>query len=165
MDEKLVTEVATNRRTFLKASGLVAVTVAVPSFVWGCSRAEDVAEAVEVKKKEEWEKRAAALEQPGVHTTSSPGKWEGKAAGHVPQVTFRQGECELFTKHPMSEEHYITAHYLRNQDGIVIGWHDFQGTDPEARHTFTLPKGTTQITAYSHCNQHDHWKSDAAEVA
>ncbi len=101
------------------------------------------------------------FEAAGVMTMEHPGKWKGKEGSHIPQVTMHKGEgaITLFTKHPMSPKHWITAHYLKDQDGKLIGFQLYEGTDKEARHRFMIPKGTTRITAYSHCNKHGDWKA------
>ena len=164
-----------NRREFLKRSSLVAVTVAVPAWVLGCGSKSpspkgpgggdmsggDMAAA---EPNSEWEARASELESNTVLTTAEPGDWDGKAGSHVPQVSFEDGAAVIFTGHPMTEEHWITVHYIKNQDGMVIGLQEYAGTDAEAKTSFELPEGTTEITAYSHCNKHDHWSADPAAV-
>jgi desulfoferrodoxin (superoxide reductase-like protein) len=54
----------------------------------------------------------------------------------------------IVTKHPMTPEHHITTHYIKNQKGVVIGLKEFASTDTEAKSTFALPKGTTALTVY-----------------
>jgi desulfoferrodoxin (superoxide reductase-like protein) len=46
----------------------------------------------------------------------------------------------------------------------VIGLKEFTGTDPEAKSTFTLPKGTISVIVYSHCNLHDLWDAPPQKV-
>ena len=158
----------TSRRGFLKSSGLVAVTVAVPSSLWGCgskSKSENTVPegngAGGEPDTSAWEAKAKELEGNGILTADSPGKWDGKQGGHVPKVTFNEGEgtVTVETTHGMSEEHWITTQYVRDQNGKVVGLESFQGTDPKALSTFQVPEGTTELTAYSHCNLHDHWKA------
>ena len=109
--------------------------------------------------------QVATFEGETLYTAAAPGQWEGKAASHVPQVTFQPGGVELFTDHGMSPEHWITAQYVKDQDGNLIAFTGHEGTDAEARASFTLPPGTTQITAYSHCNLHGDWSAEPAAPA
>lgn len=159
---------STNRRQFMQRSGLVAVTVAVPSWVLGCGGAPAAKEPAGGGgdtppagggDTSAWDAKAAELEGTGVLTTEAPGKWDGKAGSHAPQVSFAPGKVNVMTKHPMTEEHWITVHYVRDQGGTIIGLKEYAGTDPEASTSFDLPEGTTEITAYSHCNKHDHWST------
>jgi desulfoferrodoxin (superoxide reductase-like protein) len=148
-----------NRRAFMKYNGLVAITVAIPS--WLRDRQAEAASA----KNDAWETRAKELEGKGpVYTAAAPGKWKGKEGSHVPVATFEGGGVTVVTKHPMTPEHWITTHYIKNQKGVVIGLKEFQGTDPAAKSTFPLPKGTTSITVCSYCNLHDLWNAEAAKA-
>jgi len=158
-----------NRRGFLHEAGVVAVAVTVPSWVLGCGAG--AGERAPVRSvglhgrppcgavSEEVCAQAAALEADAVYSAAQPGPWQGKAASHVPQVSFRSGAVELVTRHGMSPEHWIDAQYVRDQDGALIGFASHVGTDEEARAVFSLPPGTTAITAYSHCNVHGDWSA------
>jgi superoxide reductase len=144
------------RRTAIKYQGLVALSVAVPA--WLVERAAEAAPA----KNEAWQARAKELEAKGpAYTASAPGKWKGKEGSHVPTATFEAGKVTIATKHPMTPEHWITTHYIKNDKGVVIGLQEFKGTDPEAKSTFALPKGTHALTVYSYCNLHDLWNAEA----
>jgi desulfoferrodoxin (superoxide reductase-like protein) len=146
-----------SRRTALEYQALVALSVAVPS--WLIDRD---ASAAAPKKNAAWEARAKELEGKGpAYTADAPGKWKGKEGGHVPAASFEAGQVTIVTKHPMTPEHFITTHYIKNQKGVVIGLKEFSGTDPEAKSSFALPKGTTSLTVYSHCNLHDLWTAAA----
>jgi superoxide reductase len=159
-----------SRRAAIKYNGLVAISVAVPA--WLIEReglaAPQKAEAAPQKagaappKNAAWEARAKELEGKGPpYTGAAPGKWKGKEGGHVPAASFEPGQVTIVTKHPMTAEHYITTHYIKDQHGVVIGLKEFTGTDPEAKSTFPLPKGTTGLTVWSHCNLHDLWRAEA----
>ncbi|NOY89631.1 MAG: hypothetical protein GXP55_00380 [Deltaproteobacteria bacterium] len=172
------------RRGFFQRAGVVAVTVSVPAWVWGCGSPEasepanDATAGGEVPSdaadmsgalgergagpevSDAQRAQIAAFEGESVFTATAPGPWEGKAGSHVPQVSFGPGRVELFTNHGMSPEHWIDAQYLKDQDGNVIAFAAHAGTDAEARANFTLPEGTTQITAYSHCNRHGDWSAE-----
>ena len=151
-----------DRRTFLRNSSLAAITLAVPSWVWGCGGAEAV------KKNEAWEKKATDLEGKGtVLTKAEPGKWKEKIEVHLPKPTFNKGanSVDVVVTHPMTKGHWISDIYVKNQDGIVVGLKSWEAKDytgeeaKQAKATFTLPAGTTSITAYAYCNLHDHWKA------
>jgi len=145
-----------SRRAFIKYNGLATITVAVPA--WLRSGQVEAATA----KNAAWETRAKELEGKGpIYTAADPGKWKGKEGGHVPTATFDSSGVTVFTKHPMTTDHYITTHYIKNDKGVVIGLKEFQATDNEAKSTFPLPKGTKSITVYSHCNLHDLWNAGA----
>ncbi len=137
------------RRGFLRSIGATSVTLAVI----GCDGDDDE----EVKVNQQWEDMAEQLERNGVFTVEDQGPWEGKAGSHVAMVTPNDdGTFTLTTGHEMTDEHYITTHYIRNQDGIIIGFQQYQpGDDPSV--TFTVPRGTTQVTALQYCNKHDAW--------
>ena len=148
-----------SRRALLKYNTLAAISVAVPA--WLVERQAAAAPG----KNEGWEKRAKEFEEKGPpNTASAPGKWKGKEGSHVPTATFDGDSVTIFTKHPMSAEHYITTHYIKNQKGVVIGLKEFKPTDSEAKSTFVLPKKTTSITVYSHCNLHDLWDAEAQKA-
>ncbi len=170
------------RRGFFQRAGLVAVAVSVPAWVWGCGGSSEAAGVGETSSggeavadttvdvsvaatgvSDEARAQVAALEAEAVYTASEPGPWEGKAGSHVPQVSFAVGSVALFTDHGMSPEHWIDAQYVKDQDGNLIAFAAHAGTDAEARASFTLPEGTTQITAYSHCNRHGDWSADPSE--
>jgi superoxide reductase len=148
-----------SRRVALEYTGLVAVSVAVPSWL-SASEAQAAPE-----KTAAWQARAKELEGKGpIYTATAPGKWKGKEGSHVPVASFEAGQVTILTKHPMTTEHWITTHYIKNQKGDVIGLKEFAGTDPEAKSTFPVPKGTTILTVYSHCNLHDLWSSPAQKA-
>jgi desulfoferrodoxin (superoxide reductase-like protein) len=158
--ENILTKHKLSRRVLLEYNGLVAICVAVPS--WLIARD---ANAAAPKKNAAWEARAKELEgKEPAYTAAEPGKWKGKEGSHVPTASFDAGQVTVSTKHPMTAEHYITTHYIKNQKGSVIGLKEFTGSDPEARSTFPLPKGTTSLTVYSHCNLHDLWTTPSQKV-
>jgi desulfoferrodoxin (superoxide reductase-like protein) len=163
----MATDDLKTRRIFMRNAGLFAVTVAVPPMFLGCaSKGASEEDSGGSAQNKEWEDAAKKLEGTSVLSEKDPGtKWAGKEKGHVPQVSFQDGQVTLVTQHGMSEEHWITTHYLRDQNGIVIGYHEYQPTDPKAEHSFSLPPGTTEIIAFSHCNLHDHWRGGNAKVS
>ena len=160
--EKLVAQQKMSRRAVLEFNGLVAISVAVPSWLLEREALASSKKEAPPKKNEAWEARAKELEAKGpVYTAAEAGKWKGKEGSHVPVASFEAGQVTILTKHPMTPEHWITSHYIKDQKGVVIGLKEFTGTDPEAKSTFPLPKGTTALTVYSHCNLHDLWSAPA----
>lgn len=157
----MVSSQAMDRRTFLKNSGLLATVAFIPTQLWGCGdvTSDGVVNAA-------WAARADELEAAAVLTAKYPGEWSEKVGSHVPEIELNLGEGSITvrTNHGMAEDHYISTLYVRNQHGMVVGMQEFSGTDAEAVATFTLPKGTEHVVAYSYCTKHDHWKSDATDV-
>ncbi|HAA53185.1 MAG TPA: hypothetical protein DCE42_00430 [Myxococcales bacterium] len=159
-----------DRRAFLRNSSAAALLFTVPTWVWstGCGSGPEV-----VEKNETWEKDAAALEAKGtVLTKEEPGKWSEKVTPHIPAATFNEGanSVDVVVPHPMTTEHWISDVYIKNQDGIVIGYQKWEAKAYEgdeakaAKATFTLPAGTTMIAMYSYCNLHDHWKVEGTKI-
>jgi superoxide reductase len=103
---------------------------------------------------------AAAVMPSGiVYTEASPGKWEGKAGSHAPQVSVDGMKVGVATKHPMSEKHFIVRHTLVAADGTVVGAKTFFPTDAEAASSFEVPAAGTYY-ATSFCNIHDFWVTE-----
>lgn len=147
------------RRQFIQKTGLlVAGSFVVPSWFSGCGGA--------VEKNADWEQRAATLESSGtVYSKADPGKWAGKENGHTPSVVFNaNGTVTVKTAHVMTAEHWITMQYVKNQDGIVIALREHPNTNTAAELVLKLPINTTRLTAYSHCNLHDHWTGEQVAV-
>jgi desulfoferrodoxin (superoxide reductase-like protein) len=139
-------------------------------------------------KNDAWEADVAALERSGVWSATNEGPWPGKAPKHVPTVEGGRGSVLLTVSHEMkagtpldagapdggdggkdggdagSVEHYIGRMYVRNQDGLVVGWKSLTTLDPFPIALFDLPLGTTKVTAYAWCNIHGVWKSDTVDV-
>jgi desulfoferrodoxin (superoxide reductase-like protein) len=148
-----------SRRALIKYQALAVISVSVPA--WLVERQAAAAPG----KNELWEARAKELEGKGpAYTATAPGKWKGKEGSHVPTATFEGDSVTVVNKHPMTAEHYITTHYIKNQKGVVIGLKEFKPTDAEPKSTFVLPKKTTSITVCSHCNLHDLWSAEAQKA-
>lgn len=148
-----------NRRDFLKTTGLLATAAFLPTQLIGCGDGADV--------NNDWETRATELEAlTEVRTEANPGPWSEKVGGHLPAVEFDMDNTNVTvrTSHGMSEDHYITTIYIRDQNGVVVGLKELNPTDSEAAADFTLPEGTTAITAYSYCNLHDHWMTESVTI-
>ena len=143
-----------SRRQFFRKAAYTTAAVAVPTALWGCSVSTEVSAGMNLA----WEERAAQLEGMGVYTAVAPGPWAEKVGSHVPKVTFNEGEgtMTVFTEHGMAREHWISTIYVR-AGGRVIGLKEFTGDDAEARATFQVPAGTTDVVAFSYCSLHDTW--------
>ena len=149
-------DMSLERRDFLRMIGVGVTVAVVPASMVGCG--SDDADGIATN--DAWEALAATKERGGVYTTANPGKWAGKEALHVPRLSWDGVRyLTVEAKHPMTSDHWITVIYIRNQDGIVIGLQEFSGTDPAAKVVFSLPNGTTGVTAFAHCNLHDDWST------
>jgi superoxide reductase len=132
-----------NRREFLKRGAVLASAIAVSAPLMAKPKSE----------------KSKKISFPGViYTEEEQGKWDGKAGSHLPKVTVDGNKVTLFTKHGMSESHYIVRHTLVNEAGKMIGSKTFAGTDEKAESTFELPAGYKgKLYATSFCNKHDFW--------
>lgn len=93
-----------------------------------------------------------------IYSEKEQGMWEGKAISHIPQVTVEGRNVTLFTKHGMSEKHYIVRHTLVSESGEVLGTKTFYPSDTKAESTHILPEGFKgKVYATSFCNKHDFW--------
>jgi len=93
-----------------------------------------------------------------IYTKEDPGMWSKKVGGHAPRVSVEGGQVTLFTKHSMSQKHYIVRHTLVSAGGEVLGSKTFYPSDDEARSSYSLPAGTKgRLYATSFCNKHDFW--------
>jgi superoxide reductase len=133
----------TDRRTFIKG-GLVAASAMALGSV-------DFAQA-----------NTAVPYTNVVYTAANPGRFAKKVGSHLPSVTVEGNKVTLFTKHGMSEKHFIVRHTLVLADGTVVGGKVFTGTDAEAKSTYELPAGYKgKVFATSFCNLHDFWVNEA----
>lgn len=93
-----------------------------------------------------------------IYTKDNPGMWSKKVGGHAPRVSVEGSQVTIFTKHSMSEKHYIVRHTLVSASGEVLGSKTFYPSDDEARSSYSLPAGTKgSLYATSFCNKHDFW--------
>ncbi len=97
-----------------------------------------------------------------IYTADNPGRYGKKVGSHLPSITVEGSTVTVFTKHGMSEKHFIVRHTLVLADGTVIGAKVFSGNAPEAKSSFELPAGYKgKIFATSFCNLHDLWLNEA----
>lgn len=155
-----------SRRQVLRGTGAAACTLIIPQWFWGCGEPEVEADPVEIDPA--WSERVQTFESEGmILTEDEPGIWPGKEATHLPIVSFQpgQGVLEVLTNHEMTEEHWIQAHYLRDQRGRIVGFREFSpARDLLARASFRVPEGTTELTVFSFCNIHSTWRGDALDL-
>ena len=96
-----------------------------------------------------------------VYTSANPGKWTKKVGSHLPSVTVEGSKVTIFTKHGMSEKHFIVRHTLVLENGTVVGGKAFSPKDKEAKSSFELPAGYKgKVFATSFCNLHDFWVNE-----
>ena len=131
-----------NRRKFIRNSLIAAGAVAVSGPL--------LAGGIEKKKINSF---------PGIiYTENDQGRWNGKAASHVPRVKKEGNKIKLHTVHPMTAAHYIVRHTLVDSSGKVLGSKTFRPTDTQAVSEFELPAGFHgKLFATSFCNKHDFW--------
>ncbi len=97
-----------------------------------------------------------------IYTAANPGKWGKKVGSHLPSITIEGSKVTLFTKHALTEKHFIVRHTLVLEDGTVVGAKVFKGTDKEARSSYELPAGYKgKFYGTSFCNLHDFWVNEA----
>ncbi len=97
-----------------------------------------------------------------VYTKDNPGKFAKKVGSHLPSITVDGSKVTVFTKHGMTEKHFIVRHTLVLEDGTVVGGKVFSPTDKEAKSSFDLPAGYKgKLYATSFCNLHDFWLNEA----
>ena len=95
-------------------------------------------------------------EQNGILTPASPGAWGEKIAGHYPIAIREPGGIRIRVAHPMDEDHYIEAIYLKDAEGTVLGVTALSpGEAPEAFFEGAAPNAM----AYAVCNLHEVWSA------
>ncbi|WP_177420334.1 desulfoferrodoxin family protein [endosymbiont of Lamellibrachia barhami] len=102
------------------------------------------------------------LPQGLIYTQANPGMWGKKVGGHLPRVSVDGDKVGVFTKHGMSEKHFIVRHTIVAHNGKVLGSKTFSPEDEEARSSHTIPaeyRGQ-KLYATSFCNKHDMWVAE-----
>lgn len=101
------------------------------------------------------------------YTKDSLGRWEGKAATHLPVIEVTKNPDDIVLKvttpHEMKGyEHYIVKHVLLDKDHKFLGEHLFDPTkETTPVSSYTLKNYTGMVYALSFCNKHDLWLSSA----
>ena len=112
---------------------------------------EEVGGEITLEQIGEWE-------SDGVLSPNDPGEWGEKIIGHYPIMQRNQDQVTVFVPHPMDEEHYIEAIYLKDDSGMVVASQRLSGTDELAFASFTVSEDIS-LTAYSVCNLHQVWSA------
>ena len=99
---------------------------------------------------------ALNLEMGGVLTSNEPGDWAGKIAGHYPIATIADQMVSVQVAHPMDADHYISAIYLRDADGHLLGFKSLSPGDEPSADFFVLDP-SAEYYAYAACNLHENW--------
>ncbi len=101
------------------------------------------------------------------YTKNSLGRWEGKAATHLPTIevskTKEEVTIKITTPHEMKGyEHYIVKHVLLDKDHKFLGEHLFDPTkETTPVSSYTLKNYIGTVYALSFCNKHDLWLNSA----
>jgi desulfoferrodoxin (superoxide reductase-like protein) len=153
------------RTALLASSALAGLSLA-------CGNADNTQSATAVP---EWQQVADGLESSAQCCWSAGELPTGDDAGapeaHLPIISLLDGDIlrvGFEQALSMTSEHWITTVYVRDQDGIVIGFRDFGqyqllpqfADDPVPVLEFPAPLRTEWVRAYSYCNLHQHWVSD-----
>jgi desulfoferrodoxin (superoxide reductase-like protein) len=158
----------TRREFFARVGAVAAGAVVLPAFVGGIGAGcgDDGGGGTDVN--EAWEALAVTAEGTMIYDASTP--WSdgtAKAGSHVPAVALDGTAAIVTTPHSLDSGHYITMIYLRDQDGVIVALEEFSAPSTEAESqiaSFSVPAHVTSVTAYSHCNQHDVWRSASISV-
>ena len=101
------------------------------------------------------------------HTKEAPGRWNKKAAGHLPQIEVGKdaegANIKVTTAHGMTGfEHYIVKHVVLDKDYKFLAEKMFDPSKDKAPiSSFSLGKYTGTVHVLSVCNKHDTWLSSA----
>jgi len=149
------------RRVFMKKTGVVGFAFTIPSFLLSCDSGDDNDSPEPIQ---ELEDEAAMLEATGqgVYTRSNPLDQAERIEAHVPTVIVAANQVTLSTTHPQTNEHWISHHYIRNTDGIIVRFRRYGrpaagATASSVSATFDLSLGMNEFVAYQYCNLHWTW--------
>ncbi|MDO9105638.1 MAG: desulfoferrodoxin family protein [Methylovulum sp.] len=111
---------------------------------------------------------ATAVTSDIYYTKTSPGRWGGKVATHLPTIEVSKAGAKtiikVVTAHEMrGYEHYIVKHVLLDKNYKFIDERLFDPmVDKSPLSTFTLENYSGTIYALSLCNKHDLWLESAS---
>ncbi|EDQ87941.1 uncharacterized protein MONBRDRAFT_37611 [Monosiga brevicollis MX1] len=101
-----------------------------------------------------------------IFTKEQPGKWEGKAGGHVPVVSKNDdGTVTVKVPHVMKkgekdeDDHWIEYVFVQDAEGNIVAMNKFTPTDAAAAISFQPEAGKT-LTPFGYCNLHGMWKGE-----
>ena len=158
----------------LHAVLLLRAALAAPALL-ACGNADNTRSAAVVP---EWQQVADGLESAQCCWSREDlptGAGAGAPEDHLPLVTLTDEdviEVRYEADPAMTAEHWITTLYVRDQDAVVIGYRDFgqaallpqfSGNEVPSLE-FAAPLRTEWVRAYSYCNLHQQWISDALEL-
>jgi superoxide reductase len=92
------------------------------------------------------------------YTESSPGRWAGKEAGHVPSIERNGNSILVTTGHEMNGyEHYIIKHQILNNNLEFVNEIMFnpETDSPVSEHDISGLNNTIYVVSL--CNKHDAW--------
>ena len=99
-----------------------------------------------------------------VLTSDEPGQWADKVAGHYPVAMIEGNIISVSVYHPMDDDHYIEAIYLKDENGYVVGYEEFvPGETAYSEFEVLTPAG--EYMAYAVCNLHQNWKAPLVRTA
>lgn len=133
-----------NRRNFIQISALGAGMGALPGLVQADGANPSMAGGV-------------------YYTKEAPGRWEKKAAGHLPLIEVKKDHAETLvevaTSHEMhGYEHYIVKHMLLDKNFRFMAEHMFdpmKDTAPISSFSLGIYQGPLHVLSV--CNKHDTW--------
>ncbi|MFK7827336.1 MAG: desulfoferrodoxin family protein [Oligoflexales bacterium] len=105
------------------------------------------------------------FEDTTIYTQESPGRWAGKEAGHLPNVSMEGSILLVTTEHAMTEEHYISKHQVIDELGTVLNeklFNPAEDTDATSRFRVERPAVGSNFIVLSHCNLHGIWQKEFA---
>jgi len=102
---------------------------------------------------------------PPVRSAAAPGPWPEKIMGHTPVAEADENGVTVTVPHPMTADHFIVAVYLTDANGNMVGKTQLDpAVHTEATHTFEVPEGTTTVTPWALCDDHDLWIGETLSV-
>lgn len=92
------------------------------------------------------------------YTREQPGRWKGKAAGHLPVVERKGSVITVRTPHPQDGfKHYIVKHLVLDRDFKIIADTRFNPWRDDPVSTADVYDRRDVVYAISVCNIHDAW--------
>ena len=92
------------------------------------------------------------------YTKEQPGRWKGKAAGHLPVVERKGSVLTVRTPHPQDGfKHYIVKHLVLDRDFKIIADTRFNPWRDEPVSSADVYNRDDVVYAISVCNVHDAW--------
>jgi superoxide reductase len=92
------------------------------------------------------------------YTRETPGRWKGKAAGHLPVVDRKGSMVTVRTPHPQNGfRHYIVKHLVLDGDFKIVADTQFNPWRDDPVSTTDVYDLNGVAYAVSVCNVHDAW--------